>query len=221
MVDRRVPTLARALGAATTRRRLFALALAAGATRSLTALVAAQATPTADEPEPGWEAGVAGLASRTFAAPDPDAPGLVSLSAVALAYNAPEEAAAAFPFMFDVFAFGMLDADLERADVPAPAIGDEALVRTLRADDETLAAVGYRTGEICVVVLTRAVGGAGDALAAAVDTAERAWQRATQDAATPTPAADGWGPFAAMPGEADVPPGLAPEDEDVTWLDAA
>lgn len=216
MDDRRFDSLARALGAASTRRGLFAAALVAVAGRATLARTAAQATPAAD-PEPGWEAGVAGMASRTFAAPNPDAPGLISLSAIALAYHEPEEAAAAFPFMFDIFAFGMLDADLERADAPAPAVGDEARARTLRADDETLAAVGYRAGEICIVVLTRAVGGTGDALGAAAEAAERGWQRARQGTATPVP--DDWGPFASLPGPADVPPGLALEDEDVTWLD--
>ena len=199
-------------------RRRFALVAGVLALARFAPTAAQEATPASLD---DLDASIVGLASRSFRAPDPDAPGLRSLDAMATAFGSPAAAAAAFPLLFDVVAFGMLDNGGDAVDAPAPAVGDEAGARTLRVGEDggdvtrELAAVGFRAGSFVVVVTAMSDGGS--PLDDAARTVENAWRRAVAAPATPEPGA--WGRFVLLPTSADVPPGLDLEDEDAILFD--
>ena len=207
-----------------TNRRRFVLLGGALAFARFVPITAQEATPA----DPGQDdadadVGIVAVASRAFNAPASARAGALTLNAIAMVFDSPESAAALFPQMFDVVAFGMQDGGEDYTEVPAPAIGDGSAARVRRlegdggseggATDE--AAVGFRIASAIVIVVTTSTDGS--AVADAIRTAENVARRSSAPTASPA-AGDGGartdGEFAFLPTLADVPPGMVLVDED-------
>lgn len=172
--------------------------------------VAQEATP-----EDPAERVVSG-AQPEFRAPEPATTGTISITAVAIAFDAPEPAADAFPVLFGAVV-GQLDASGEDfAETDPPAIGDRAAAAagTVPADPSygidafDIGVVGYQDANAILIVVATAIDG--DAIGDAIATAERVAGRSGAHSATPvageTVRQDG--AFAVLPTLADVPAGM-------------
>ncbi len=143
-----------------------------------------------------------------------------ALTAIAVLFGSPDEARVGLKPVIDEVVGGAEQADATFADVPAPALGSEAIAKAGKFENGTadgnpavgLGAVGFRNDAAVVVVL---VVGFGDALADAIATAEAIEGRRLGPVATPRgdgPRTDGV--FALLPTEADVPDRLILEAEE-------
>lgn len=192
---------------------LLAGALALGLTEPASAQ---EATPE----DPGES--ILGGAQREFRAPESATTGTLTITAVALAFDAPDPAAEAFPLLFGAVVAQLGSDGEDFAEADPPAIGDQvaAAVGTVPADPSygvaafDVGAVGFRDGNAILIVVATAIDG--DAIGDAVATAERVASRLSAPAATPvageTLRTDG--AFAFLPTLADVPAGMTLFEED-------
>lgn len=202
-------------------RRQFVLLAGALALGRFGSSAAQEATPN--------DAGesILGGAQREFRAPGSATTGTLSLTAVALLFDAAKPAAKAFPVLFGAVV-GQMDAVGDGfAAVDPPPLGDEVMAAAGKVaadaggevdsgaepDVYDIGVVGYRDGGAILVVVATAK--EGDAIGDAIATAERVADRLAAPSATPVagdaPRADG--AFAFLPTLADAPAGMTLFDE--------
>lgn len=194
----------------------FALVLV-GATPA----AARQATPGAGSDDP-----IAAV-RREFRAPGPAGGGTLALIGIANVFRTANAADRAFPAMLEAIVHELTS---EGADVTAssdPVLGDEsaAFGGTIALDGRDGFAVtggaglvGFRRGEVVVIVLAFGLGGRSmpDAIAAAKSVAARGEFTATPSTGAPNAPRTG-GAFAHLPTTEDVPAGMEMTAEDVIW----